>query len=62
MTEAEFVLGRDQRDKIMKTATAIRRQLKHIGDKPRWQAVWVIDTNLTIIQTNLASLSTTISN
>jgi hypothetical protein len=55
MADADFVLGHDQRDEIMKAVTAIRRQLKDIGDKPHWQAFWVIDTNLTIIQTSLTS-------
>ena len=41
MTDADFVLGHDQRDEIMKAVTAIRRQLTNIGDKPHWQAFWV---------------------
>lgn len=59
MTDGEFVLSRDKRDDIMKAVTAIRRQLKVIGDQPRWQVSWVIDTNLTIIQTSLTNLPPT---
>jgi hypothetical protein len=62
MTDAEFALSRDQRDEIMKAVTAIRRQLKDIGTEPRWQALWVISTNLTIIQTNVTDLPSASSN
>jgi hypothetical protein len=62
MTDAEFALSRDRRDEIMKAVTAIRRQLKDIGAEPRWQALWVISTNLTIIQTNVTDLPSASSN
>ncbi|HVH27472.1 MAG TPA: hypothetical protein VM818_11955 [Vicinamibacterales bacterium] len=53
MANGEFVLTRDQRDEILKAVKAIERQVKEIADKPQWQALWVIGTNLTIIQTNV---------
>jgi hypothetical protein len=62
MTYAEFALSRDQRGEIMNAVTAIRRQLKDIGAEPHWQALWVISTNLTIIQTNLTDLPPASSN
>jgi hypothetical protein len=62
MMQEEFVLSRDQRDKIMKAVSAIGRQLKEIDQKPRWQTYWVIGMNLTIIQTSLTNLPRTSSN
>ena len=62
MTNVEFVLSRDQRDEIMKAVTAIERQLKEMVGKPRWQALYVIGTNLVIIQTNLMNLPRASSN
>ena len=62
MTDAEFALSRDQRDEVMKALTAIRRQLKEIGAEPRWQGLWVISTNLTIIQTNVTDVPPASSN
>ena len=56
MTDLEFVLSRDQRDEIMKAVKAIERQVREIVGKPRWQALYVIGTNLAIIQTNLTNL------
>jgi hypothetical protein len=56
MTDAEFVLSRDQRDEIMKAVKAIERQVKEMVGKPHWQALYVIGTNLAIIQTNLTNL------
>jgi hypothetical protein len=56
MTHAEFVLSRDQRDEIMKAVKAIERQVKKMVGQPHWQALYVIGTNLTIIQTNVTNL------
>jgi hypothetical protein len=52
----EFVLSGRRRDDIMKAVKAIERQMKEISGKPDWQALWVISTNLSIIQMNLANL------
>lgn len=62
MTDGEFVLSRDQRDEIMKAVRAIERQVKEISGKPQWQALYVIGTNLAIIQTNLLNLPRASSN
>lgn len=62
MTDVEFVLSRDQRDEIMKAVKAIERQVKEMVGKPHWQALYVIGTNLTIIQTNLTNLPRASSN
>jgi hypothetical protein len=51
-----FVLSRKQRDEIMKAVAAIGRQMGEIGSKPNQQAVWIIHTNLAIIQANVSSL------
>jgi hypothetical protein len=56
MVNPEFVLSRAQRDEIMTAVAAIRRQLRGVGDPARAPAIWVIDTNLTIIQTALTNL------
>lgn len=56
MTTVDFVLSRDHRDDILKAVKAIERQVTGISGKPDWQALWVIGTNLTIIQTNLTNL------
>jgi hypothetical protein len=62
MTNVEFVLNRYQRDEIMKAVRAIERQVKEISGKPHWQALYVIGTNLAIIQTNLLNLPRASSN
>ena len=64
MTNVEFVLGRDQRDEIMKAVAPIRRQLEVMAGKPQphMPSLWVISTNLTIIQTSLANLPRADSN
>ena len=62
MTNVEFALSRDQRDEIMKAVKAIERQVKEVVAKPHWQALWVISTNLAIIQTNLTNLPRASSN
>ena len=62
MTNIGVVLSLDQRDEIMKAVKAIERQVKEIVGKPHWQALYVIGTNLTIIQTNLTNLPRASSN
>ena len=56
MKAVEFVLSRNRRDEIMKAVKAIEREMKEMTGKPGWQALWVIGTNLSIIQMNLANL------
>ena len=56
VTDIEFVLSREHRDDIMKAVKAIERQVREIAGKPHWQALYVIGTNLTIIQTNVTNL------
>lgn len=56
MTNIEFVLSLGQRDDIIKAVKAIERQVKEMVGKPQWQALYVIGTNLTIIQANLTNL------
>ena len=57
MSDIEFVLSREQRDDISKAAAAIGRRVKEMIDTPNPQAdVFVIWTNLAIIQTNLTNL------
>jgi hypothetical protein len=58
----EFVLSRNRRDEIIKAVKAIERQMKELKGKPDWQALWVIGTNLSIIQMNLANLRQADSN
>jgi len=62
MTDIEFVLSRDRRDEIMKAVKAIERQVKEMAGKPHWQVLYVIGTNLAIIQTNLTNLPRASSN
>ena len=62
MTNSEFVLSRDQQNEIMRAVKAIERQVKEMADKSRWQALYVIGTNLAIIQTNLSNLPQASSN
>ena len=62
MTNMEFVLSLDQRDEIMKAVKAIERQVKEMAGKPHWQALYVIGTNLTIIQANVTNLPRASSN
>jgi hypothetical protein len=56
MSDGEFVLSREQRDEIIKALRAIERQLQDIDSKPEWQALYVINTNLAIIHTNVLNL------
>ena len=56
MSEGELVLSREQRQEIIRAVNAIERQLKEIEGKPRWQVLYVIGTNLAIIQANVSKL------
>ena len=56
MKAVEFVLSRNRRDDIMKAVKVIEREMQEMTGKPDWQALWVIGTNLSIIQMNLANL------
>jgi hypothetical protein len=56
MNDGEFALSGEQPSEIMKAVRAIERQLKDIGSKPQWQVLYVIETNLAIIQTNVSNL------
>jgi hypothetical protein len=58
----EFVLSRHRRDDIIKAVKAIELQVKEMKSKPDWQALWVIGTNLSIIQMNLTNLPPADSN
>ena len=62
MTNTEFVLSRDQRDEIMRAVRAIERQFKEMVDKSHWQGLYVVGTNLAIIQANLTNLPRANSN
>jgi hypothetical protein len=62
MTNAELALTRDQRDEIMKAVKAIERQVKEIASASQWQALYVIGTNLTIIQTAVSDTQRVSSN
>ena len=59
---SEYVLSREQRDEIMRSVRAIERQAKKMADNSQWQALYVIGTNLAIIQTNLSNLPQASSN
>ena len=56
MTDQEFMLSRQQRDEIMRAVKAIERQVKDAVAGSNWQALYVIATNLTIIQANVTNL------
>ena len=56
MSDDDLVLRREQRDEIIRAVTAIERQLKEIGSTPRWQARYVIETNLARIQANVSGM------
>lgn len=61
-TNGELVLTRNQRDEIMRAVKAIERIAGDVIDKSHWHALYVIGTNLTIIQTNVTNLSRAGSN
>jgi hypothetical protein len=56
MPDMQFVLTIDQRDQIMRAVKAIERQVHTLADKSRWQAVYVVGTNLAIIHEQLTNL------
>jgi hypothetical protein len=58
----QLVLGRNQRDEILRAVTAIERQVKQVLSKSDWQALYVIGTNLSIIQTNVMNMPRVSSN
>ena len=62
MTNAEFALTRDQRDEILKAVKAIERQLRQVAGKSDWQSLYVISSNLTIIQANVTNMPRVSSN
>jgi hypothetical protein len=55
--DIDFVLSLDRRDEILRAAKAIERQLKNLAEKPADHAnIWVIGTNLSVIQMCLTNL------
>ena len=55
--DIDFVLSLDRRDEILRATTAIERQLKNMAGKPTdHTGIWVIGTNLAVIQTCLTNL------
>jgi hypothetical protein len=62
MSDGDVVLSREQRNEIIRAVNAIKRQLKKIEDEPRWQVLYVIGTNLAIIQANVSGMPRVTSN
>jgi hypothetical protein len=62
MSDGEVVLSREQRDEIIRAVHAIERQLKEIEAKPRWQVLYVIGTNLAVIEANVSGMPRVTSN
>jgi hypothetical protein len=62
MSDGEVVLTREKRDEIVRAVHAIERQLKEMEGKPRWQVLYVIETNLAIIEANVTKLPRITSN
>jgi len=60
--DGEVVLTRERRNEIMRAVTAIERQLEELDGKPRWQVLYVIGTNLAIIQATVRKLPRVTSN
>ena len=57
MSDVEFLLTREQRDRISKAAAAIEESVKEMMAKPDAPAeIVVLWTNLAIIQWNLANV------
>jgi hypothetical protein len=56
MSDGEMVLTREKREEIIRAVHAIERQLKEMEREPRWQVLYVIGTNLAIIQANVTKL------
>lgn len=55
-SDLHFVLRQDQRDDIVRALGAVLRRLQTLDSKPSTQDLWVIGTNLTIIQDTLTNL------
>ena len=51
-----IVLTDQQRDEIVKALNAIERQIRDLVDESDWQALFVIDTNLSLIRSNLTEM------
>jgi hypothetical protein len=63
MTDPHLSISREQRDQIVKATSAIGRRLQEMVARPTTQAdVFVIWTNLTIIQSNVSNLPQVTSN
>lgn len=62
MSNGEVVLSREQRDEIIKGSYAIERPLREIDAKPRWRVLYVIGTNLAIIERHVSKLPRVSSN
>jgi hypothetical protein len=62
MSAGILVLTHEQRDQIVTALDAIERQLQVAVDKSRWQALYVIGTNLSLIRSNLTSMPAASSN
>ena len=62
MSDGERVLSRKERDEIIRAVHAIERQLKNIDGEPRWQAFYVISTNLAIIEASVSGMPRVSSN
>jgi hypothetical protein len=54
MTDGNVVLSRKQRDAILKAVEAIQRQVSEAVGQSQWRALYVIGSNLSIIQANLS--------
>ena len=54
--EDQLVLSRNQRDEMLRAVKAVERQVKQVLSESDWQTLYVIGTNLTIIQTNLTNM------
>jgi hypothetical protein len=63
MNDPHLSISREQRDQIVKATSAIGRRLQEMVARPTTQAdVFVIWTNLTIIQSNVNNLPQVTSN
>jgi hypothetical protein len=62
VSDVQFVLTREQRDDISKAVAAIGRRVKEIAKANTQADIYVIWTNLTIIQTSLINLPRVSSN
>jgi hypothetical protein len=63
MKNHQVSISREQRDEIVKATSAIRRRVREMAARPTTQAdMFVISTNLTIIQSNVSNLPRVSSN